>query len=117
MSTPRSRSEQIAALNDDLRKHCAPPGPGSGKVVLTVGVNALGGDAVIKILGLVATFNTFTLDNDPHREHDFGVVEHQGERVFWKIDYYDLDIVYGSEDPTDASKTTRVLTVMLAEEY
>ena len=45
MTTSRSRSEQIAALNDDFRKHCRTPGIVAGKVVLTVGVNALGGDA------------------------------------------------------------------------
>lgn len=117
MTEPKFRSEQIAALNDDFRKHCAPPGTSSGKVVLTVGVNALGGDAVIKVLGLVAAFNSFTPDNDPHNEHDFGVVEYDGERLFWKIDYYDFVILYGSEDPTDANRTTRILTVMLAEEY
>jgi hypothetical protein len=43
--------------------------------------------------------------------------ELEGEKLFWKIDYYDLAGEFGSEDPTDPKKTLRVLTIMLAEEY
>ena len=62
-------------------------------------------------------FDDFNADNDPHGELDFGSFELEGEKVFWKIDYYDLAGEFGSEDPTDPKKTLRVLTVMLAEEY
>ncbi|WP_152998753.1 MULTISPECIES: DUF3768 domain-containing protein [unclassified Sphingopyxis] len=31
--------------------------------------------------------------------------------------YYDLDCEYGSEDPADASITTRVVTILLPEDY
>ena len=64
------------------------------------------------------TFDAFTPDNDPHREHDFGRIDHNAERVFWKIDYYDAAACkFGSEDLADPAKTVRVLTIMLAEEY
>lgn len=55
--------------------------------------------------------------NDPHGEHDFGSVEFLGRKFFWKLDYYDAAMEFGSDDPADLAKTTRVLTVMLAEEY
>jgi hypothetical protein len=72
---------------------------------------------VAKALVKVIAFNEFNADNDPHCEHDFGSFELAGEKLFWKIDYYDLTGEFGSEDPTDPKKTLRVLTVMLADEY
>ena len=69
------------------------------------------------ILGKVVEFDQFNEDNDPHGEHDFGSFEHAGQRIFWKIDTYDLSMEWGSEDPSDPAKTTRVLTIMLADEY
>ena len=66
----------------------------------------------------VIAFDDFNADNDPHREHDFGSFELNGDKLFWKIDYYSTDDPdLGSEDPSDPAKTERVLTVMLAEEY
>ena len=69
------------------------------------------------VLTAVRQFSDFTEDNDPHKEHDFGAFEVDGERFFWKIDYYDLKLEGGSENPADPSLTTRVLTIMLASEY
>ncbi len=66
---------------------------------------------------LVAQFDYFTRSNDPHSEHDFGAFEFHGHKCFWKIDAYNWDYSMGSEAPADLSKTNRVLTIMLAEEY
>ena len=65
----------------------------------------------------MAKFSEFTADNDPHAEHDFGSFNLVGRKFFWKIDYYDKDLLNGSEDPGDPERTTRVLTLMLAAEY
>jgi hypothetical protein len=65
----------------------------------------------------VETFNDFTPGNDPHGERDFGAFEHNGNKIFWKIDYYDNTMTNGSEDPSDPKQTVRVLTIMLASEY
>ena len=42
---------------------------------------------------------------------------HDAERIFWKIDYYDPSLDFGSEIPSDPAQTVRVLTIMLASEY
>jgi hypothetical protein len=35
----------------------------------------------------------------------------------WKIDYFDLKLELGSDDPADPAATVRVLTVLLPSEY
>jgi len=39
------------------------------------------------------------------------------ERVFWKLDYYDRDMQFASEDAANPAVTRRVLTLMLSDEY
>jgi hypothetical protein len=103
----------IRRLNDSFRRSLS----GGGKRLMTAGIAALPYPDQAAILGEVMEFDQFNEDNDPHGEHDFGSFEHAGDRIFWKIDYYDLSEEFGSEDPSDPAKTTRVLTIMLADEY
>ena len=105
-------SDRIRLLNDNFRMTFI-----GGRVVMTAGVAALPLDVKARTMILVQTFAEFNVDNDPHGEHDFGSFELAGEKFFWKIDYYDHDMESGSEDPADPYLTTRVLTIMLAEEY
>ncbi len=105
------KTQAIAALNDALRWR---PGPGW---TCTAGVHALGPDVLAQAAAAVGAFDDFGEDNDPHGERDFGALRIRGKRLFWKIDYYDLDLRYGSPDPADVAVTRRVLTLMLAEEY
>jgi len=65
----------------------------------------------------VAKFETLTEENDPHGEHDFGAFEIDRKSFFWKIDYYGSMLEFGSEDPADPIKTTRVLTILRSDEY
>jgi len=102
----------IPGLNDLLRSTFL-----TGRVVMTEGVRALPLATREEIVTKVRTFDAFTQGNDPYGEHDFGAVEHDGVKVFWKIDYYDPTMRFGSEDPADPKATARVLTIMLAEEY
>ncbi len=124
MSAPLTVANRIAELNDRFRRSRSndPVGLSLGKKVMTSGVRDLGLVAMVEIAERVVGFDAFSEDNDPHGEHDFGAFDHEGERIFWKIDYYDRASFgtgrdFGSEDPADAAKTLRVLTIMLAYEY
>ena len=109
---------KIRELNDLCRKAMGV----AGRVVQTQGISALPPDVQSAIREKVELFADFTPDNDPHGEHDFGAFDFKGERIFWKIDYYDRASFgtghdYGSENPADPATTLRVLTIMLASEY
>jgi hypothetical protein len=108
----QSNSERIRELNDSFRRTFT-----GGVVVITQGVEALASEVKAEVLQRVRQFDRFDRENDPHGEHDFGNFEIANRRFFFKVDYYNLEMDGGSEDPADPAKTTRVLTVMKAEEY
>ena len=107
-----ARRARIRELNDQFRVSLT-----GGRVMITSGIRELGPANILHVVNAVRTFGDFTNANDPHAEHDFGSVEIAGERVFWKIDYYDHRYQYGSPDPSLPGLTGRVLTIMLASEY
>ena len=78
---------------------------------------ALGPETVERIVKTISVFDDFCHANDPHEEHDFGAFEVEGNRLFFKIDYFDQNLSMHSPDPADSSVTQRVITIMLAEEY
>ena len=109
-----AQAQRIRELNDQLRttffqRH--------GRVLITSSVDALPVELKTRVVEKVKAFGDFESGNDPHREHDFGSFEIDGQTIFWKIDYYTPTLDGGSEDPADPDMTTRVLTIMLAEEY
>ena len=105
-------SAKVRQLNDAFRQTLT-----GGTVLMTAGVVALGADRQTEVLAAIRTFDAFTPDNDPWDEHDFGAIEIAGERIFFKLDYYDLTRAYHSSDPANPAVTERVLTIMLASEY
>src|SRR3982074_3634741 len=107
-----TKTDRIRALNDELRQFLL-----GGMAVMPPGIAALGPEAVARIVKTIAVFDDFCHANDPHEEHDFGAFDADGQRVFFKIDYYDESLTYHSPDPADPSVTRRVITIMLAEEY
>lgn len=110
MSNHKAR---IAQLNDLARTAMGV----ASRVLQTQGICALGPEAMSKIREKVELYDDFKPSNDPYGEHDMGFFEHDGNRLMWKIDYYDKTMEMGSEHPEDPAQTTRVLTIMLAEEY
>lgn len=108
-----NNSHEIARLNDLCRTAMGI----AGKLFQTEGISALPAADQSAIREKVETFKDFGEDNDPHGERDFGAFEHNGQRIFWKIDYYARDLMHGSENPADPKQTVRVLTIMLADEY
>ena len=107
-----SKHDKIVELNDLLRTS----GIG-GSIFLSRGIADLEPALQSAIVNAVREFDDFTEDNDPYGEHDFGSVTVSGHKVFWKIDYYDLSVKMHSPDPSDPKVTTRVLVILLAEEY
>ena len=116
------RTAAVRKLNDRLRTTLS-----GGVVLLTAGIVALDEIAQARVLAAVRAFDAFTEDNDPWGEHDFGSLDvvvtgatdqpHDTLRVLFKVDYYDPLRARHSADPADATKTERVLTIMLASEY
>jgi len=111
-NTTESKTDRIRELNDAFRRTFV-----GGAVMITQGVEAMPLDQRRSLLQKVRTFDAFSQDNDPHQEHDFGSVDEAGFRCFFKIDYYDRKTEFGSPDPANPAVTTRVMTIMLAEEY
>lgn len=110
---------RIRELNDLFRREPGAVGVkvGLDKLVITRGVAARGDAFVDSAIRAVRDYADFTADNDPYGEHDFGQFTLDDADLFWKIDYYDTQLEYGSPNPADPDVTRRVLTVMLAEEY
>ena len=115
---PSHKTSTIARQNDSFRAGMVVGGcPFPGTVVVTPGVRDRGRDFVTGAI-LAAAFDTaFSEDNDPWGTRDFGTITVQGERLYWKIDYYDANREFGSDDPSDHTKTHRVLTLLFPSEY
>jgi Protein of unknown function (DUF3768) len=102
-------AERIRDLNDAFRRSFA-----GGKVMTTAGIAAMTDDTRAEVFDRVRAFEAFTAENDPHGEHDFGNFAVDGRKLFWKIDLYEEPGVKGADG---LPLTTRVLTIMLAEEW
>ena len=129
LAAAHEQTARIARLNDLARSAMGV----ACTAVATVGFRSLPDADQSRVHELIETFDAFPEDNDPHGERDFGTIyqlgdgqwtterprvrEDERERVFWKLDYYDRDLRFASEDAADPARTRRVLTIMLSDEY
>ena len=88
-----------------------------GRIRASLGVSDFGPDFVLAVLRGVRDFHEFTPENDPWMNRDFGDVTVGQTKVFWKIDLYDENYRYGTDDPENLAVTRRELNLFLAEEY
>ena len=113
-----TRSQQIARLNDRARL-------GLDRTAMTVFTrtclarfcSADTARGLIAQAEIMKAVRQATFQNDAHGERDFGKVSYRDHPVWFKIDYYDANHEYGSEDPADGNITRRVVTIMLPEDY
>ncbi len=81
---------QIASVNDSLRKSL-PFLPLPHRLHLSSFVAHLPEGSLCRLFGTIRSFETFGRNNDPYREHDYGIVEVEGDRYIWKFDYFDVN--------------------------
>ena len=129
VAAAREQTARVARLNDLARKAMGV----ACTAVATVGFRSLPEADQSQVREFIETYDAFDEDSDPHGERDFGTIYQLGdgrwtterprvrdderERVFWKFDYYDRDLQFGSDDAANPAITRRVLTIMLADEY
>jgi hypothetical protein len=105
---------KVRGLNDQLRT----TGAGHNGRVIAVGSLAQAGQEILeKAVKGLRSFADFSEDNDPYGEHDCASFEVDGERFMFKIDYYTLDELHGSEHPEDPAVTIRVCSVFYTSDY
>ena len=118
---PVKEAALIAAHNDAFRRSILGTTPSvdapQGQFVMTRGVSALGPEAQLVLTRRVASFDAFNADSDPHGWHEMGVIDLDGTTVWFKLDLFDTDYMYGSPEPSDPEQTRRVLTLFLPSEY
>jgi hypothetical protein len=124
-ATPDHSTAQTATIiadqNDRFRKAAfgiAVPGDiPTGQILMTAGVSGQPDAFRAALFEAIVTYDDFNTDCDPHGWHEMGVMEIDGQTVWFKFDLYDENYEYGSSDPTELRFTRRVLTILLPSEY
>lgn len=112
--TDDNKKARIRELNDELRTK----GYSRNGKIVAMGALAQNGEAKqIRVVLGASSHTDWNSGDDPYGEHDFGKFEIEGEAFIFKIDYYALDEIHGSEHPDDPSVTIRVMTLMYASDY
>lgn len=112
-----STREKIARLND----RCRQGHDRTARIVITR--SCLGtfapdsrAAAIVAQAEILATLRRYEFSETDAAERDRGSFDYRGTTIYFRIDYYDVDLAYGSEDASDPTITRRVLTIMLRED-
>ncbi len=65
---------------------------------------------LVELSVAVENYKHFTEDNDPLSEHDFGSLMFENKKIFWKIDYYNMELKLWCD--LDSSNCSCVLTLV-----
>lgn len=106
------KTAKIRALNELLRQKFV-----GGRVLTTIGIRSKPVEDVSRILYKVQHFSDFNKNNNVYGERDYGSFAFKGDVIIWKIDYYDKNYRFMSENPADPTITNRVLTIMTSEDF
>ena len=116
LASPDARLATIARLNDRCRHGL----DRTARIVMTRAcLGTFAQDRAAEIIaqaGILAMLREHRFSDAEAVERNRGSFEYQGTTVYFSIDYYDVALEYGSEDPADASQTRRVLTIMVRED-
>lgn len=121
--SPVTRTERIAALNDQLRRDPAPYGHAlfTGGVMRLIDRDTPRRIAAVvmgqqQLLRLAAATTGFIGTQTDRAERRRGAFAYLGEPLAFEIEYRDATALKPSGDPSDPKVTRRILTIMLASE-
>ncbi|MBY5453887.1 DUF3768 domain-containing protein [Rhizobium leguminosarum] len=112
--TDATKTARIRELNDELRTKGYAP---NGRIVAMGAFGQDGRDKQLRVVIAAAQHSDWSSGDDPYGERDFGKFEVDAEAFIFKIDYYSLDEMHGSEHPDDPNVTIRIMTLMYASDY
>ena len=116
-------AQTVAAHNDEFRRHKCLGAPLTlqlrGLIVMTQTLAAMDPILVHKARVAIGRLDVFEPDNDPDGFHDFGAVEIDDQKIWFKINLYEAgsDKRYGAERPDNPVTTERVMTLMLPSDW
>ena len=109
----------LGVKNNQMRADLLTKMPAHNRIITTPGILALtaSDDNMQQLLKGILEFREEDFTDDEYGDRNMFTVQYNHTTVLCVIDNWDLELAYGSEYPLDDDKTTRVLTILLPEEY
>ncbi len=113
MKEEYSLDVKLLAQQNDAFRAAGPAYNNAGRWLHTQSVAAMGPTFVMKAYDAIGSYDDFNTDIDPSGDRAMGKFNIDGQTVWFKIDCYDVDYNYGSDQPDNPEVTRRVHTIML----